>query len=93
MQIIKASYKETAGSIQTKPTFGIDINPIGLDSVNKNKIPNSIEGTFYDLFSPDTSKKEERLKIEKELKDSGEKRTQIKLRSNPKNFYTFTSSI
>lgn len=93
--VIKVSYIETARSVETKPSFGIDINPVGLDKVNKYKIPEAVPGTFYDLFAPATSKKEERLKIEKEKAaepDGNKKRTRITT-GNPKNYYTFKALL
>lgn len=93
MRILNKPNKETAATSQTKPSFGIDIAPHGLASVNKSKIPSSVHGTFYDLFSPDIKLADERAKIAAELQEATEdgstKKKQVKLRSNPKNFYTF----
>jgi hypothetical protein len=95
-EVIKASYKEIAKTVDRKPSFGIDIPPVGIDKINKNKIPTSAKGTFYDLFSPEVNKKEEAEKVKQEKlaqgsddsSDEPSKRTRFAA-GNPKNYYTF----
>lgn len=89
--IVKVSYKETAKTVDRKPSFGIEIPPVNVEKLNRNKIPESVPGTFYDLFSPNVSKKEEREKIlmERNQDDTASRKTRTRIIGNPRNYYTF----
>lgn len=69
------------------PKFGIDYLPVGVDKKLASP-PKAIPNTFYDLFSPDVTYKEERQKIIKEQGPDRKKRVR-NTSGNPKNYYTF----